>query len=575
MDFDRTKFIPPHTGDSILPLSPFFTRLVRYAHCRPPRLAIRDVNLGIEKTYLDLLSDALAVRKVLRESLSPDALSALENGKETYVGLLAAGGYEYAVGFIAILALGAAVVPMAVVLPVDEASYFVIKARCAAILTSTSAHSLAQAVVSKIHTTDNTDIPCLEIAPHLPPSPLPARSILLSTDHFLDDNAPGVVIFTSGTTGRPKGAVMRRAFLHDTSQSVADHYRISENDVILHLLPVHHATGVGINFVPYILSGACIEFRSGSFDAAWTWERLKQGGLTVFSAVPTIYMRMMRYFEKHLAILPQEEVDKYIAGARGFRIMLCGTSTQPTPVQQFWTNLLGGKRILTRYGATEIGATFKTPLCGDDVPDASVGPVFPGVTVKLSEGDEGEILIKSPFMFSKYLNDEAATASAHTSDGFYKTGDLAQRRGENYFILGRASLDIIKSGGYKISALDIEREILGLRYIAEVMVVGVADEEFGQRVGAVVSLRDDQMMYRCAGNGGVGKELSLDDLRSDIRSKLAGYKLPTLLRVVEGELPKSATGKVVKKLLGPKLFPREYRDDPEVQVWVNRKGARL
>ena len=113
----------------------------------------------------------------------------------------------------------------------------------------------------------------------------------------------------------------------------------------------------------------------------------------------------------------------------------------------------------------------------------------------------------------------------------------------------------MKSGGYKISALDIEREILALPYIQEVSIVGIEDEEFGQRVAAAVVLRD-------------GGSLSIDELRQALRERLAGYKMPTLMRIVGGELPKSATGKVSKKILGPELFPPNYREHKEVQVWT-------
>lgn len=154
----------------------------------------------------------------------------------------------------------------------------------------------------------------------------------------------------------------------------------------------------------------------------------------------------------------------------------------------------------------------------------------------------------------------------HDANGFYKTGDIARREGRYYFILGRASIDLLKSGGYKISALDIERECLGLPYIHEVMVVGVDDEEWGQRVAAVVTLRDDQTQFVTNGKKG-SEQLTLDRLRADLSSKLARYKLPTLLRVVEGELPKTATGKVAKKVLGPKYFPQDYSKILEVQIW--------
>ncbi|OJD23564.1 hypothetical protein ACJ73_05082 [Blastomyces percursus] len=571
MRFDRTDFFPPHTGDNVLPLSPFFSKLLRYAHRKSQRIAIRDVNLAIEKTYIEFLTDVLVVRNALRSNLSLESMRELQVGGDVYIALLAPGGYEYAVGFVAICALGAAVVPMTVLLPVEEALYFMIKSRCVAILSSSGGKGLAQQLSAHLKKTTSKEVYYLEIAQHFRASALPPGDIVLSSDKYLDDNGAGVVIFTSGTTGPPKGAVMRRAFLHDTSGAVADHFGVTKNDVILHVLPVHHATGIGINFLPYIYSGACVEFRSGSFDVVWLWERWKKGGLHIFSGVPTIYMRMMRHFEQKIARMPPHEVGQYIAGARQFRALLCGTSALPTPVQEFWTKLLGGKTILSRYGASEIGPVFTPSIDSGPIPPGSVGPVFPGSTVKLSEGDQGEVLIKGPYMFSKYLFDEVATANAHDADGFYKTGDLARREGCNYFILGRASIDIIKSGGYKISALDIEREILGLPYVCEVMVVGVADDEFGQRVAAVVSLRDDQTTYKCPGNGWVGKHLTLDDLRTELRRKLARYKIPTLLKVVRGEIPKTGTGKVVKRVLGPKFFPMDYHRDPEVQIWSSVK----
>lgn len=164
-----------------------------------------------------------------------------------------------------------------------------------------------------------------------------------------------------------------------------------------------------------------------------------------------------------------------------------------------------------------------------------------------------------------------ATRNAHDEDGYFKTGDIARREDDNYFIMGRASVDIIKSGGYKISALDIERECLGLPYVEEVMCVGVEDEEFGQRVAAAMKLREDQSSYACRSNQD-GRQLTIDDLRRDLRGRLAGYKLPTLLRVLDAELPKTASGKVQKKLSGHQLFPSPgWENLPEIQAWRNPK----
>ncbi|KAJ5135243.1 uncharacterized protein N7515_004521 [Penicillium bovifimosum] len=562
---DRTSLIPPHVGDNVLPNVPFFHRLLRYAQRRPSPLVVRDLNAGVEKTYHDLLSDVLSLRKVLEATLSPEVRRDLMADREVYIGLLAPGGYEYTVGFVAILAIGAAVVPMAAAIPAEEASYFLAKARCAGLVASTTSEQTAQSVIRFMEEQKGVRIPCVSpIASHFSPTLIPADEMAISSGLVPDMNGAALVIFTSGTTGPPKGAVQRRSYISGNGEADADHYRITDQDTVLHILPVHHASGVGLTFLPFLAAGASIEFRSGSFDTAWTWERWRRDGLTFFSGVPTIYMRMMRYYEENIANQPPEVRDQYIAGARRIRVMLCGTSALPGPVQEFW-HQLRNKPILTRYGATEFGAVIKTDLGSDGTPQNSVGRLAEAVTLKLT--DEGEILLKCPYMFSKYLFDEKATADAHDADGFFKTGDIARREGEYYFILGRASIDIIKSGGYKISALDIEREIMGLDYVSEVMVVGVEDEEFGQRVAATISLKRDQNTTR--------KSLTLSELREDLRSKMAGYKMPTILRVVDGELPKSGTGKVQKKILGPRFFPPNYAQLPEVQVWSKQKKAKL
>lgn len=275
------------------------------------------------------------------------------------------------------------------------------KSRQVAILSSTASATLGASIAEYINSRRGTQIPSIEILRSLPEALLAPEDILISADCYLDDNAAGVVIFTSGTTGPPKGAVMRRAFIHDSAVSVADHYNVTHQDIILHVLPVHHATGLGITFFPFLLSGSCIEFRSGSFDPAWMWERWRKGGLTFFSGVPTIYMRMMRFFDQHIRKLSHESRLGYVRGANQFRVMLCGSSALPRPVQEFWTEIRDGKMILTRYGATEFGAVLKVTIDSKGTPNGSVGPVVAGVDLKLSEGDEGEILVKSPYMFSK------------------------------------------------------------------------------------------------------------------------------------------------------------------------------
>lgn len=578
---DRIHFVPPHAGPNVFPAHPFFNRLVRFANALPPRICVRDANseTPIEYTHVQLLTDVLAFRDRIRESLAPATRDALDRREEVYVAILAAGSYEYAVSMLAALALGAAVVPMTVQLPPEEALYFVTKSRAVCILCSNAALPLGKAVEQLVRQQANSStFTAIEAAHSLNSRPLRPSDIKVSSNTYLSDNAPGVVIFTSGTTGPPKGAVMRRGFIHDTALAIADGYQLGPSDTLLHVLPVHHATGIGVNFFPCMFSGAVIEFRTGSFSPEWTWERWRRGGVTVFSGVPTIYMRMMRYYEQVLST--KNNLQEYVRGARGLKACLCGTSALPKPIADFWAQILG-KKIMLRYGATEFGAIFKVRIGDEKVPDGSVGTVFAGVDVKLMDedgqyGDEGEVVVRSPAgeLFSKYLFDPNATAKAHTQDGYYRTGDIARREqvdGEYYhWILGRANIDIMKSGGYKLSALDIEREILALPYVAEVMVVGVPDLEFGERVGAAIVLKEakDQKDEPVT-------DLNIERLRADLRARLAGYKLPTILRLIRDELPKSGTGKVVKKILGPQFFPKGYENLKEVQSWHPSTKAKL
>ena len=209
------------------------------------------------------------------------------------------------------------------------------------------------------------------------------------------------MIFTSGTTGRPKGSVLRRAYIHESALVVADSFDITSDDILLHTLPVHHATGLGTSFFPFLNSGACIEFRTGSFDPAWVWNRLREGDITVFSGVPTMYMRLMWHYQKEVASKPASERKTYIDGVGKLRSCLCGSSALQQPLQDFWTDIRGGNPILVRYGSSEIPGCIRVPARVDksSVPKGCVGAAAPGVDAKIS--DDGELLIKSPHMFSK------------------------------------------------------------------------------------------------------------------------------------------------------------------------------
>ncbi|KAI1612556.1 putative AMP-binding enzyme [Exophiala viscosa] len=553
---DRIHFVRRHRGPNVFPNFYFFSRLVRLSYNKE-LVAVKDLTFGYTASYAQLLTDVLNLRNVLLSGFSPEVVAKLDRDEEVFVNLLGPAGYEFTVAFLALIALGAVTVPISPDLPVKEASYFATRSRAVAVITAKRSITLGQNLEQWMQDTGQSQYRSISITPHIMQPCLDPEQFQVSSDPYLDLNRSGLVIFTSGTTGPPKGGVKRRGFLIDVALSFGDQHGIRQGDVVLHVLPVHHATGITVTLLPFLWYGGQIEFRSGGLDVPWTWERIRQGGLTYFSGVPTIYMRLMAYYEQHLFKLPPDQLEPYIKGANGFRALLCGTSALPRPLQQKWSRIRNGRPILTRYGGTEFANGFTVTPWATGVPDGSVGERAAGTDLYLSNGDEGEILTRSPIMYSKYLYDREATKNSMDENGYFKTGDIARREGKHYFILGRASIDIIKSGGYKLSALDIEREILGLDYVSEVMIVGVDDEEFGQRVAAAIVLKPEGP-----------KTLTLEKLRHDLKDSLAGYKMPTLLRIV-AELKKNATGKVMKKVLVKELFPSE--GSSEVQAWISRK----
>jgi malonyl-CoA/methylmalonyl-CoA synthetase len=273
--------------------------------------------------------------------------------------------------------------------PAEEIVYYATKSQQVAILSSSATTPLAQDVARRC------GIAQLSILPNLPRTTLlKPLDMSLSSNSPQDPSAPGVVIFTSGTTGKPKGVVLRRTYTHEGAVAVGDSYDITHTDVLLHALPVHHTTGLGTSFFPFLNAGACIEFH-GKFDAGTVLQRWLQGGLTIFSAVPTIYMRLKWFIEQ----LPAQEQLPYKQSSRQFRACLCGSSALQENVQDFWTATMG-QPIFTRYGATEIpGCLRVSPGLLRDIPKGSVGQPIPGVELKISP--EGELLVKTPNMFAK------------------------------------------------------------------------------------------------------------------------------------------------------------------------------
>jgi acyl-CoA synthetase (AMP-forming)/AMP-acid ligase II len=284
---------------------------------------------------------------------------------------------------------------------------------------------------------------------------------------------------------------------------------------------------------------------SPKFDAKSVWNRWLSPHLpqvTLFMGVPTVYARLIAYYDQSLASTQSSAVA---TACQKFRLQICGSAALPSPIKRKWEKISGGVVLLERYGMTEIGMALSNGYEPEKRIDGSVGWPLPGVTVRLITTDgsnrdvtaadkqPGEIQVKGDNVFLEYWRKPEATAKEFTEDGFFKTGDIAisdQSHQGAFFIQGRASVDIIKSGGYKISALDVERELLSLNFIDEAAIVGLEDEEWGQRVAAVVTLMDTT------------KELYLKDLKEILRKNMAPYKIPTVLKVVD-EIPRNKMGK--------------------------------
>ncbi|BAY78105.1 AMP-dependent synthetase and ligase [Nostoc linckia NIES-25] len=347
----------------------------------------------------------------------------------------------------------------------------------------------------------------------------------------VDIKRRALILYTSGTTGKPKGVVTTHENIQAQVTSLVTAWEWTSSDRILHVLPLHHIHGI-VNILTCALWAGAECHMLSKFDAEVVWNRICEGDLTLFMAVPTIYVKLIAAWEN----ANSERQKSMSAGCKKMRLMVSGSAALPVQVLQKWQTI-SGHFLLERYGMTEIGMALSNSLHGERLP-GYVGKPLPQVDVRLVDenglvpaGKPGEIQVKGPTMFLEYWENPQATAKAF-QDGWFCTGDLAVVENGNYRILGRMSVDIIKTGGYKVSALEIEEVLRTHPDIQECAVVGVADIEWGERVCAALVLRDSQT-------------LTLESLRSWAKEQLAVYKVPTQILIVE-ELPRNAMGKVTK-----------------------------
>ncbi|MDW8462212.1 MAG: acyl-CoA synthetase [Geminocystis sp.] len=357
------------------------------------------------------------------------------------------------------------------------------------------------------------------------PSPLP----------LLDDNRGALILYTSGTTGKPKGVLHTFKSLLAQVNSLVTAWEWTSSDRILHVLPLHHIHGIVNALTCALYSGATCHLLP-KFEAETVWHLIAQKNYTLFMAVPTIYVKLINYWQQADASTRGRLSD----GCKSMRLMVSGSAPLPVSVLQKWQEI-SGHFLLERYGMTEIGMALSNPLHGKRLA-GYVGTALPGVEVRLVDENgvviqednvAGEIQVRGDTVFSQYWANPEATRQAF-QDGWFRTGDLAVRENGNYRILGRISTDIIKTGGYKVSALEIEEVLRTHPSIVDCAVVAVPDAEWGERVCVAIITED--------------KQLTLEKLRVWAKERLAVYKIPTRM-VVVSHFPRNPMGKVIKPAL--------------------------
>jgi len=350
------------------------------------------------------------------------------------------------------------------------------------------------------------------------------------------DDDVAMLIYTSGTTGKSKGVALSYRALEENTRAVMDLWRFTERDRLLLALPLFHVHGLCLGVAGALLAGFTLLLEE-RFDAARVVEAFAREGATVFMGVPTMYVRLLEHLEAH---------PESAAALRKARLFTAGSA--PLPAADFRAfQEKTGHAILERYGMSETLFTLSNPYDGERRP-GTVGSPVPGCAIRLVDDDRreppagelGEIQVKGSGVMNGYWQRPDETAAAFR-DGWFLTGDVARRDADGYVtIVGRSSVDIIKSGGFKISAREIEDVLRRHPAVKDAAVVGVPDRVWGQRIAAALVLKEtsppDAPGSACVAVAAFAAE------------HLADYKKPRDLRVV-AELPRNALGKVQKHLL--------------------------
>ncbi|SDP31736.1 malonyl-CoA synthase [Afipia sp. GAS231] len=425
--------------------------------------------------------------------------------------------------YLATLRAGAIYLPLNVAYTVAETAYFLGDAAPSLIVCdpreAREVGIIAAGIAAKVETLDGSGKGSLTDAAS------DASPYFASVQRESDDLA--AILYTSGTTGRSKGAMLTHSNLLSNAMTLRDQWCFTSEDRLIHALPIYHTHGLFVASNVTLISGGTLLLLP-KFDADQIVGLMSRA--TVLMGVPTFYVRLLQHL--HLS----QEITRHI------RLFVSGSAPLLAETHREWMARTG-HAILERYGMTETNMITSNPYMGTRVP-GSVGLPLPGVSVRvtnpdtgseLPRGEIGMIEVRGPNVFKGYWRMPEKTAAEFRADGFFVTGDLGKFDDSKYLhIVGRGK-DLIISGGFNVYPKEIETEIDAIPGIAESAVIGIADPDFGEAVTAVVvadssSPPNEEMVLRV------------------LKDRLANYKRPKRVHFVN-ELPRNTMGKVEKKLL--------------------------
>jgi len=439
-------------------------------------------------------------------------------------------GFQLIYTTVASFKLGAIVVPMNVAFREREIAYFLQDSEAKVIVTDAERLPVLEGVLNDLPTLEYvvvTDLDRGDSRGYIPFSALSGNDNDGELNIDVKDDDGAFIFYTSGTTGRSKGALLTQKSVASNLEALRKAWRWTEDDLFLLTLPMFHIHGLGVGLCGSIYNGCSTIIRS-KFDAADVLDTIQERGATLFMGVPTMYFRL----------LDVEGCEK--CDVSSMRLFVSGSA--PLSKELFAKfHKTFGHRILERAGMSESMMNYSNPYDGERRP-GTVGFPLPGVETRIVDEDfndvpvntEGEIVLRGPNLLKEYWRNEEATQRSFV-DGWFRTGDICKRDADGYISIVGRSKDIIISGGVNLYPREIEEVVESMSAVKEAAVVGVPDAEFGEAVKACIILAD-------------GEKLSSEEVIAYCRERLASFKKPKHVEFLDA-LPRNAMGKIVKDRL--------------------------